>query len=372
MKKFVCALLAVLLLASVFAGCKDRESVDDRPMEVKETVIESENTRENTTAPVREAEESLGLEFESNRDGTCRVIGIGSCTDKDIVLPVRSPDGEVVTSISDSAFSAVTTIESVTMEGNITRIGKYAFSGCTNLKSASIPDSVVVLGEAAFAGCGSLQSVTLSRNLLAIEDQTFFGCQEMKAITLPNSISYIGFRAFFGCVQLESVAVPENVTEIHCEAFRECSGLKKISISKRVRSIHMKVLAGCRNLAEISVAPENTNFFSVQNCLVNKDTYEVIATGNNFSIPSYAGISGIGNGAIEMEGDTASLTIPKNITYLRSRAVSGCKNVFYEGTIEEWQSVNKSTNWIDISGECWLTCADGTRLDLRNDDFGGK
>ena len=372
MKKLVCALLSVLLLASVFAGCKSRELVEDTPVEStekKKTV--TEKPPESVTTPGREVKESKGLKFESNRDGTCRVTGIGSCTDKDVVVPFSSPDGEVVTSISDNAFNAALIMESITISDNITRIGAYAFSDCRNLKSASIPDSVVVLGESAFSGCESLEWVMLSRNLLAIEDYTFSCCRKMKSITLPNSISYIGSGAFWGCTQLESVVIPENVTEIRAYAFRECRALKKIHIPKCVRLIGSKAFAGCQSLAEISVAPENDTFFGVQNCIVERKESKLIAIGNGFSIPSYVGIRAIGPGAICMEGEAADLTIPKSVTYFDFESITGCKNIFYEGTIGEWNSINKEMGWIRINGECQLTCIDGNRLDLSNVYSGG-
>ena len=47
---------------------------------------------------------SDALEFESNGDGTCSIAGVGGCEETDLVLPEKSPSGDTVTSVKESAF----------------------------------------------------------------------------------------------------------------------------------------------------------------------------------------------------------------------------------------------------------------------------
>ena len=75
---------------------------------------------------------SVGLEFESNEDGTCALIGIGDCTDTDIIIPTRSSDGDLVTSIDSAAFRNES-ITSITIPVCIEEIGRNAFNGCSAL-----------------------------------------------------------------------------------------------------------------------------------------------------------------------------------------------------------------------------------------------
>ena len=58
----------------------------------KETSFPDEKPQNNQVAETN-LEPSEGLEFESNGDGTCTIIGIGTCTDQNIVIPLESPDG---------------------------------------------------------------------------------------------------------------------------------------------------------------------------------------------------------------------------------------------------------------------------------------
>ncbi|MBQ8416262.1 MAG: hypothetical protein IJX13_05120, partial [Clostridia bacterium] len=65
---------------------------------------------------------SRGLEFVSNEDGTCYVSGIGTCTDKDIVIPYTSPSGDKVMGIGVHAFLDCTDLTSVTIPSSVTSI----------------------------------------------------------------------------------------------------------------------------------------------------------------------------------------------------------------------------------------------------------
>lgn len=78
-------------------------------------------------------DDSKGLRFVSNGDGTCYVSGIGSCTDKNVVIPSTSPEGDKVTSIGDYAFYNRSSLTSITIQGGIKSIGANAFYNCINL-----------------------------------------------------------------------------------------------------------------------------------------------------------------------------------------------------------------------------------------------
>lgn len=75
---------------------------------------------------------SQGLEFDSNGDGTCCLVSIGDCQDTELIIPMTSPDGDIVTSIDSSAF-AEEAITSVTIPATIEEIGRKAFNGCDSL-----------------------------------------------------------------------------------------------------------------------------------------------------------------------------------------------------------------------------------------------
>ena len=75
---------------------------------------------------------SLGLEFDSNGDGTCYVVGVGDCTDTELVIPPVSPENDVVIGIDNSAFAGEA-ITSVSFPNTLEEIGRRAFNGCASL-----------------------------------------------------------------------------------------------------------------------------------------------------------------------------------------------------------------------------------------------
>ena len=75
---------------------------------------------------------SSGLEFDSNGDGTCYIIGIGDCTDIELVIPPTSPEGDTVIGIDSSALAGEA-FTSVSFPCTLEEIGRRAFNGCTSL-----------------------------------------------------------------------------------------------------------------------------------------------------------------------------------------------------------------------------------------------
>lgn len=75
---------------------------------------------------------SSGLEFDSNGDGTCYVIGMGDCNDTALVIPPVSPAGDTVIGIDSGAFLGEG-LTSVSFPAGIEEIGRRAFSNCTSI-----------------------------------------------------------------------------------------------------------------------------------------------------------------------------------------------------------------------------------------------
>lgn len=79
------------------------------------------------------AEKSEGLEYALNEDGeSYTVVGMGSCTDKFVVLP-ESYEGKPVTAIGDRAF-ADAGLDAIAFSTTVKSVGNKAFAGHSNLK----------------------------------------------------------------------------------------------------------------------------------------------------------------------------------------------------------------------------------------------
>lgn len=82
----------------------------------------------DSSVPALGLTDSVGLIYRINEDGkTCTVVGMGTCTDSDIVIPGTDPDGHPVTTISYASFRGCTGIASVTIPDSVTDIGGSAF-----------------------------------------------------------------------------------------------------------------------------------------------------------------------------------------------------------------------------------------------------
>ena len=141
--------------------------------------IPDDFTLPELTEPETEIVEGEKLQFESNGDGTCTVVGIGTCTDMDIVIPAVSPDGDRVTSIGESAFYDCSGLTSIVIPDGVISIGDYAFASCSGLTSIVIPDGVTSIGKYAFEKCSGLTSVVIPDSITDIGKQVFSGCDTL-------------------------------------------------------------------------------------------------------------------------------------------------------------------------------------------------
>ena len=111
---------------------------------------------------------SQGLSFKSNGDGTCTLIGIGSCKDSNLVIP--------------SEYNGM----------SVAKIGDNAFMNNQNLRSVTIADSVTSIGYSAFYGCGNLTSVTISKRMTSTGTSSFRLCPQLNEIHYNGTIEQWG------------------------------------------------------------------------------------------------------------------------------------------------------------------------------------
>ena len=202
---------------------------------------------------------SEGLMYELNDDGeSYTVLGLGECTDTDIIIPATY-EGKPVTILGHQAFRSEN-LTSVIMPDSITTIKSMAFMWCTSLTHITISRNVTVIEQGALAGCTSLTSFyvdeentafkTIDGNVYTIDgktlvayalakpetefivpdgveviDRTAFGASTtLQSIILPKSLTAIGQSAFYGNENLKSIIIPIGVTEME-GAFYGCTDL---------------------------------------------------------------------------------------------------------------------------------------------------
>lgn len=116
-------------------------------------------------------------------------------------------------------------------------------SKTTGLKS--IPSSV-------FDRCTSLTSIKIPENVTRISIGMFYGCTNLANIEIPASVTHIGYYAFGYCTSLTNIEIPKNVTSIGGVAFRGCTSLTDIRIPASVTNIGHSVFEECSSLTTVN------------------------------------------------------------------------------------------------------------------------
>ena len=151
--------------------------------------LEEHNFKDNICVICGEDNFSKGLEYELNFGGmSYSVVGIGSCTDTDIIIPGFYEDLPV-TSIDFGAFYRCDSLTSVEIGESVTSIGERAFSMCSSLTSVVIGDSVTSIGDSAFSYCSSLTSVVIGDSVTSIGFGAFYDCSSLTSVYYKGTAS---------------------------------------------------------------------------------------------------------------------------------------------------------------------------------------
>ena len=293
---------------------------------------------------------SEGLEFVLNEDGqSYSVIGIGTCTDTNIVIP-STYNGLPVTSIGDGAFCV-----------------------CLSLTSINIPDSVTSIGEMAFSKCISLTSIEVDENntkYKSIEGNLYnkdgtvliqyaTGKQDI-SFEIPDSVTSIGDGAFGGCISLTSINIPDSVTSIGNYAFSYCDSLTSVTIGNSVTSIAESAFFYCISLTSIEVDENNTKYKSIDGDLYNKDGTVLIQYAKGKSNPPFEipnSVTSIGQYAFYCCFRLTNVIIPDSVTSIGDEAFGGCISL---------TSINIPDSVMSIGDEAFSDCDSLTSITIPN------
>ena len=235
-------------------------------------------------------------------------------------------------------------------EGTLT-IADGSFANCTELTSIVIPNSITSIGRSVFEACTSLTSIEIPNSVTSIGIDAFSGCTGLTSIVIPDSVTSIGGDAFEGCTSLTSIEIPDSVTSIGSSAFFGCSGLTSIKLSNSLTRINLQVFYGCTSLTSIEI-PNSVTYIDV-NALRN--------TGlTSIEIPD--SVTSIGMAAFMSCSKLTSIEIPDSVTSIGSGAFKWCRaltDIIYNGTIEQWETIEKGYEWNYNTGNYIVHCLDG-------------
>ena len=138
--------LTIALISLTYTRAESGETIPQEEsttsMEDPTLFLPETTTPEQTTQPTQPQDppEKNTLAFASAGDGTCTLIGIGSCKDSCVVIPTYSPAGDLVTAVSARALYGQKQINAIQIPASVEDIGALAFANCPNLVYVSVSE----------------------------------------------------------------------------------------------------------------------------------------------------------------------------------------------------------------------------------------
>ncbi len=198
-----------------------------------------------------------------------------------------------------------TPVEEVVFTGTKTVVEEKLFYLCGNLKKVTLPATLETVSEMAFQSCSALEEINLPEGIKVIEKRAFYYCNSIKRLLLPASLEKIGEDAFAICTQLESIEI----------------------------------------LAKLDAFP--TGLFFDHNC-------------ESITVPE--GVRSIEDLAVEGKA-LKYLYLPSTlelfVTYRVDAPSSGVEAIYYNGTKEMWNKVEKRKLFSTEYNEYTVYCTDG-------------
>lgn len=277
-------------------------------------------------------------------NGNSRYYSVGNCiidtTTKAVVAGCRTsviPDSEDVTKIEYATFNTFYSLKHVKIPKNITYIEEGNFGDCPNIETIT-----VAADNPTYSGTGNCLIEKATKTLLIGSKNS--------VIPDDGSVEVISSTAFTGRSGPEKLIIPSTVKTISAYAFECVSNIKELVISGGIENI--KNYAFCQGsfekvtiTGEIGTIEQGTFVY----CISLKEV--VLQEGFTSIIP-----------VMFEHTPIEKITIPVSVVEIRPFAFNDCTeltDIYYEGTMEQWNQISFEENWNQNSGNYTIHCADG-------------
>ena len=271
------------------------------------------------------------------------------------VTNIEFPQG--LKNIGHHAFSGCSELTDIKLQEGLETIGSDAFENCSNLTSIELPTNFQRINEAAFRNCSGLESIVLPNNLQYIESYAFSGCGNLSNIAIPETVRVISTYAFENCTSLTGIEIPDSVLTLDRYAFYNCTGLTTVKLSGNINHIYASTFEGCESLTSINIPKsvqwiDNSAFSNCSELTGIEFPEELCTIGdraffgcNSLSIVFIPrGVTSIGKNVFENCENIETLGFYKTLQRIDESAFINCNSlskIYYEGTQEDWDTVNK-------------------------------
>jgi len=197
------------------------------------------------------------------------------------------------------------------IESGITSIGAEMFSHGRYSKIV-FPDTLTTIEYGAFKYSGLPDYFSIPDSVTTIKDRAFYNCS-CKQLWLPENLSFLGTSAFAQNQSLTSVYIPPSLNVISDHAFSGCENLSDVHIPEGVVKIKAFAFHGTA-LTSLTIPNSVTYIENTPNACPNLN----------------------------------ELWLGSGITEIEEYAFKNYKKVYYNGTIDQWHSINLITYNPDI------------------------
>ena len=254
------------------------------------------------------------------------IIGASAFSSCDKLTTVNL--GHRLKEIGDNAFK-YTPVAEISLPTGVESIGSEAFSYSNITGSLSIPGTVAAIGKSAFNNNPLMTSLTVGEGVESIASEAFNKCTALENISLPTSIVSMGENVFKGTAWLaaQTDVAPiyigsvlysyksstdkgtelriKDGTKVIAKGAFTISGYASFSslyIPASVVRIEEGAFRYRSLLTQITVDPNNTVYYSVNNCVIEKATKTLVLGCRTSVIPNDGTVTKIGKYAFDGTG----------------------------------------------------------------------
>ena len=282
--------------------------------------------------------EELLFSFVGSISYPCNIVGyseaINSMDDLQAWYMTLDQDNFMGSTYKENVTFKSKKLISSTISGSkveIKEIGYLAFAANSTLKKITIEEGVNKIAIQAFS-CGAdsaqktsaLETIILPNSLNEISPEAFQGATNLKSVKIGESATIkLGGNAFFGCSSLSDIDTTRFITLVS-SAFEGCSSLINVVLSSNLIKIENGVFIGCNSLKALSIQDGNANYYSVDNCLIEKNTKTLVVACKNSILPNDGSITIIGDSAFAGLNTISEIVIPEGVTIIGENAFWDC------------------------------------------------